>query len=83
MEMALEGMDEGALRLAVSQVAAERAGEMAAAGLLMGMQGKAELAAAAEDADIAAVTAGAEGAAEFGAAAAMADVNESADEATN
>jgi hypothetical protein len=87
-ELGANEMDEGVLRLAASQVAAERAGELAAAGLLMGMQGKVELAAAAEDADLAAeiaaegVTAVAAGAAEFGAAASMGEMPESADEAS-
>ena len=73
-------MDEGALRLAASDLAAERAGELAAAGLLLGLRGEAELEDAADDADLAADIAAegvaeiAEGAADLGAAGTMGDV---------
>ena len=85
-ELGENEMDEGALRLAASQLAADRASELAAAGLLKGLQGEAELAMAAEDAELAAdlaaegVAGVAAGSAELGAAAAMEDVADALDE---
>lgn len=85
-ELGENEMDEGALRLAASELAAERASELAAAGLLKGLQGEAELVMAAEDAGLAADLAAegvadvAAGAAELGAAATMEDVAEARDE---
>jgi len=72
-------MDEGLLRVAASNLASERAGELAAAGLLLGLRGEAELEDAADAADLAADIAAegvaevAEGAEDLGAAETMAD----------
>lgn len=70
-------MDEGVLRVAASELAAERAGELAAAGFLLELRGAAELEDAADDADLAADIAAAgiaevsEGAADLGSAETM------------
>ena len=82
-------MDEGVLRLAASGLAAERAGELASAGLLVGLRGAAELEDAADDADLAADIAAegvaevAEGAADLGAAGTMEDVADALSDAAD
>jgi hypothetical protein len=75
-------MDEGLLRLTASELAAERASELAAAGLLLGIRGEVGLEVAGDDADLAAdlaaagVAGVAAGGADLGAAATMEDVAE-------
>jgi hypothetical protein len=79
-DLGAQEIDEGAMRLAASDIAAERAAELAASSLMLGLRATEELAAADDAAavarDLAAVGVAdvAEGAAELGAAAAVAGV---------
>jgi hypothetical protein len=79
-EMGEEEIDEGALRLAAADMAADRAAELGAAGLAASMAGVADLEIAADDAYLArglareGVAEVATGAAELGAAQTVADM---------
>jgi hypothetical protein len=87
-EMGEEEIDEGVLRLAASDIAAERAADLTAAGLALGVQGLDELDAAAEDAELAdemrayGVEEVARGAEDLGAAAAAAGEADALDESS-
>ena len=86
--MGTEEVDEGVLRLAASDIAAERSAELSAAGLALGVRGMVEMEMAAEDADLArefeaaGVDEMAIGAEELGEAVAMEDVADALDEAS-